>query len=364
MRKIPVCDIAAQTSENYQILQEVFNRVLQSGYYLMGPELKAFEEAFAKYLGLSHCVGVGSGTAAVALALRSVGVKEGDEVITVSHTAVATVAAIEIIGGVPVLADIDPVSRCISPSSIRRLITPKTKAIVPVHIYGHPADMFAISEIAKEFDLKVVEDCAQAAGALIGGDLVGTFSDAAAFSFYPTKNLGCCGDGGAVVTDLKSVADEVSALRQYGWRTRFISSEKGFNSRLSEIQAAVLSVKLPLLKEWNARRARIAARYAGVVNKKIVHPQVLKGYTHAWHLYVVETEARDELKEYLAESGIQSGLHYPQAVHKQPAYVDRLRTDGDLPQTEALYQKILTLPMYPELSEEDVTYICQKLQAW
>lgn len=341
-------------------------RVLASGKYIMGNEVDSFEKEFANFLGARHAVGVASGTDAIALALRGVGVETGDEVITVSHSAVATVAAIEQLGAIPVFADINPVTRCLDPEVIPRLISKQTKAIVPVHIYGQPAQIAEIVSVAREYGLRVVEDCAQAHGAEVGGKKVGTFGDAAAFSFYPTKNLGALGDGGAVVTDMPAVAEYVSALREYGWREkRFVSSIAGVNSRLDELQAAILRVKLPDLPGDNIRRNDISRRYvAALCDSNIAPPRDIAGTVHAMHLFVLATPDRENLAAYLQGLSIGTARHYPVPIHGQPAYRGRIRGCNNLPRTESLYARILSLPMYPELTDDQVDRICLALECW
>jgi len=302
------------------------------------------------------------GTDAVALALRSCGIEPGDEVLTVSHTAVATVAAIEQIGAVPVFADIDPVTRCLAPATIPALVSPRMRAVVVVHVYGQPALMADIMTVAASHGLKVVEDCAQAHGAAIDGRRVGTFGDAAAFSFYPTKNLGAIGDGGAVATNDSGVAERCRWLREYGWKERYISFMPGTNSRLDELQATILRVKLPRLSADNARRREIALRYDGALaGSSLVPPASVPGTLHAMHLYVVESSARDELERFLYARGIGTARHYPLPIHQQPAYTGRIRGGEYLTVTERLYGRILSLPMYPELRDEQVERICKAL---
>ena len=362
---IPVANPAAQWQAHEPALRAAIERFLASGRYILGPEVEAFEREFAAFVGTGFCVGVGNGTDAVALGLRVVGVSPGDEVITVSHSAVATVAAIEQIGAVPVFADIDPRSRCCDPSRIEALVSPKTRAIVVVHIYGQPAAMDEIMASAKKLRLKVIEDCAQAHGAEFHARRVGTFGDAAAFSFYPTKNLGALGDGGAVVTSSHATAEQLRSLREYGWKERYISSTAGVNSRLDELQAAVLRAKLPSLAADNARRREIAAAYCTAIDGAAIKPPAtIPDTLHAMHLFVVECDRRDELQDFLRSAGVGTALHYPQPIHLQPAYAGRIRGGDSLPNTEALYRGILTLPMYPELSEEQVETICAALRRW
>lgn len=364
-RFIPVASPLEQYQRHRKLILAAVENVLESGRYILGEEVSLFEREFAHFLGAKHCIGVANGTEAISLALKSCGVKPGDEVITVSHTAVATVAAVELIGAVPVFADIDPVTRCMDPGLVPGLVTSRTKAVLPVHMYGQPAPMPEICEIARRNGLYVVEDCAQACGAEISGKKVSTFGHAAAFSFYPTKNLGAIGDGGAVVTDSPEIADEARALREYGWRQRYISSEPGMNSRLDEMQAAILRVKLCFLDEDNIRRREIAQVYSKAVDgDSIISPQLIAGTEHAMHLYVVECREREALQNFLNEKRIGTALHYPKPVHLQEAYLQRIRGSQDLPQTERLYERILTLPLYPELSESDVGRISEALALW
>ncbi|QOX80744.1 DegT/DnrJ/EryC1/StrS family aminotransferase [Trichlorobacter lovleyi] len=363
--QIPVANPLLDSMRHEAVIRAAMGRVLTSGDYILGPEVLAFEQEFATWLGVDHCIGVASGTDAVALALRSCGVQPGDEVITVSLTAVATVAAIQQIGAVPVFADIDPLTRCINPSLLPLLVSDRTKAIVPVHLYGQPAPMPDIMRIAAQYGLWVVEDCAQAHGAAIANQKVGSFGHAAAFSFYPTKNLGALGDGGAVVTSLTDVADTCRALRQYGWQERFISSLPGINSRLDELQAAILRIKLPFLTDDNHKRNLIAAQYRSALHgTDITTPPLIANTAHAMHLFVVECPQRDKFRKFLLEHQIATALHYPQAVHQQPAYRGCIRGGENLPITETLTQRIVTLPLFPSLPESSVTKICAALEAW
>lgn len=362
---IPIANPKAQLHSYESQIFGAIRRVLSSGAYILGEEVESFEKEFAAFLGTQFCIGVASGTDAIALALKAVGVSAGDEVITVSHSAVATVAAIEQIGAVPVFVDIDITTRCIDPGKIRPAISEKTKAIMPVHIYGQPAPMEEILSIARQNNLKVIEDCAQAHGAEIHAGKTGAFGDAAAFSFYPTKNLGALGDGGAVVTSSSEIEENTHWLREYGWKERYISSIPGLNSRLDEIQAAVLRIKLTHLAEDNARRRKIAERYrAAIDGVRIIPPAQIEGTRHAMHLFVVESEERDALQSFLKEENIGTAIHYPRAIHQQPAYAGRIRGGDNLPNTEGLYRRILSLPMYPELNNSQVERICSALTKW
>lgn len=341
-------------------IDDALRRVLDKGRYILGEEVQAFEFEFAAYIGVAHALGAGSGTEALHLALAACGVGPGDDVITVAHTAVATVAAIELTGAAPVLVDIDPATFTLDPDQLERALSPRTKAIVPVHLYGCPADLAPILEIARGHGLRVVEDCAQAHGATYRGRRVGAWGDVACFSFYPTKNLGAIGDGGAVVTNNAELAKQARLLREYGWAERYISHLPGWNSRLDELQAAVLRVKLRHLDSDNAARARLAALYAdGLAGAKVILPTTPADRTHAYHLYVVRSPRRDELLAFLKERGIGALVHYPAPVHLQPAYHGRLRGGDRLPQSERAAREVLSLPMYPELSDDDVGRVAE-----
>ncbi len=362
---IPIADPGAEVRALRSSIQEAIEQVLSGGAYILGDETAAFEREWASYLGIRHCLGVASGTDAIALALRAVGVKMGDEVVTVSHTAVATVAAIETLGAVPVFVDIDPVTRCINPDLITSALSSRTKAILPVHLYGQPAPMETILAIADSHGLAVVEDCAQAHGAAIAGRKVGTFGHAAAFSFYPTKNLGALGDAGAVVTDEEPLAQRVREMREYGWRERYVSHVTGSNSRLDELQAAILRVKLPYLDRRNEHRRTIATRYRQAIHcAELTAPAVIHGTTHAMHLFVLECEVRSALEEFFLRGGVRTARHYPMPVHRQPAYAGRIRGGDCLPVTERLADRILTLPCFPEQREDQVQRVCELLRAW
>ncbi len=319
--------------------------VLANGRYILGPEVEAFEREFATYCEVKHAVGVGSGTEALHVALAALGVGAGDEVITTAHTAVATASAIRLCGATPVFVDIEPRTWTIDPSLIQQAITPRTKAIVPVHIYGQPADL----EPIMSFGFPVLEDCAQAHGARDRGRRAGSRGIAGAFSFYPTKNLGAIGDGGAVVTNDDELARRLRLFREYGWAQRYVSSTDGWNSRLDELQAAILRVKLRYLDADNARRRAIAARYDQALAGVVRTPDVRSGVEHVYHLYVITSERRDALQAHLKAHDVGALVHYPVAVHQQPAFA----TNGSLPVTENAAATVLSLPMYPELTESD-----------
>ena len=360
---IPLVDLKAAYRRLQAEIDAAVARVLAGGWYILGPEVSAFETEFAAWLGVGHVVGVASGTDAVLLALRALGVGPGDEVITVAHTAVATVAAIELAGATPRFVDIDPITYTLDPAQLAAAVTPRTRAIVPVHLYGAPADMDAVLSVARAHGLLVVEDCAQAHGARTQGRMAGTLGDAAAFSFYPTKNLGALGDGGAVATNRPEVAERLRLLRQYGWRERYVSDVAGTNSRLDELQAAILRVRLGHLEAENAARRRLAARYdAALAGLPIALPPARPDDCAVYHLYVIRTAARDALAEHLRARGIGTGVHYPVPVHRQPAYAHLGYGPGSLPATEAAAAGVLSLPMYPDLPEVAVEVVAAAMQ--
>jgi dTDP-4-amino-4,6-dideoxygalactose transaminase len=350
---IPASNPQAQYQAHKAQIEEAIGRVLASGRYILGPEVAAFEREFAAYCSTRECVSVANGTEALMLGLRALGVGAGDEVITVSHTAVATVAAIELAGATPVLADVAEGGYCIDPAAVEALVTPRTRCVIAVHLYGQPADMEALLAITRRHDLRLIEDCAQATGALWRGRRVGSLGDLGCFSFYPTKNLGALGDGGAVCCNNADLAAQLRALREYGWDERRASRVPGCNSRLDELQAAILRAKLPFLDEDNERRVRLAARYAELLAGLPLELPRAEGDTrHVYHLYVIACEQRDPLLSHLNGQGVGASIHYPRPVHLQPAYAGRLET-GDMQRTERLAGRILSLPMYPELSAKD-----------
>jgi dTDP-4-amino-4,6-dideoxygalactose transaminase len=362
---IPVANPYAQFVQYEAGIRSAINRVLENGQYILGCEVEAFEREFAEYIGIPFCVTLASGTDALALSMMACGVSQGDEVITVSNTAVATVAAIEQIGACPVFVDIDPETRCMNPEKITPLITEKTRAILPVHLYGYPAPLPEIREIAQKYNLVVIEDCAQAHGASIGHFKVGTLGDAAAFSFYPTKNLGALGDAGAVVTHRENVYQRLRQIRQYGWDDHRISHFRGVNSRMDELQAAVLRVKLADLDHEVRRRREIAEIYRSVVrNDSIVLPPKPNYGKEAVHLFVVESDHRDDFQAFFNNIGIETAIHYPVPIHQQPAYRDLVSSSAPLVQTEILSKRIVSLPMYPQLSNAQIDRICEALKRW
>ncbi len=375
--RIPQTDPLSGYLAQKDALQQAMLRVMASGYYILGRESETFEEEFAAFLGPGlKTVGVGSGTEALHLALRTLGIGPGDAVITVSHTAVATVAAIELAGAIPVLVDVEPERMTMDPASLEQALAvadsgglpglagARIKAVIPVHIYGQPADMEAIVSIAGTHGLRVIEDCAQAHGADIAGRKVGTWGDLAAFSFYPTKNLGAFGDGGALVSPDQDLTAKAAILRQYGWKERYISHEPGLNSRLDELQAALLRVRLEVLDQENNRRREVAALYdQQLADLGIRLPGIITGTKHVYHQYVLRTAKRDNLQTFLANRNVSTAIHYPKPVHLQPAYQGRV-PHVDLPRTEELFDEILSLPMYPGLTDEQVNRVCNTIRQW
>lgn len=344
---IAVNDLRRQNAPIAAELKAAMEGVVESGHYILGEQVVAFEREFAQYIGTHHAVGAASGTDALQLALMGIGVKPGDEVITAANTCVPTVSAILSAGATPRLADVDPEHSTIDPESVEHAITANTRAIVPVHMYGHPCEMDALEPIAHAHGVAIVEDCAQAHGSRFRGRACGGMGAVAAFSFYPTKNLGALGDGGAVVTNDSAIAERIRALRQYGRTTDYEHPAFGINSRLDEMQAAVLRVKLRELDRWNAERDAIAKRYRNELDNPSVRPMPIAAWaTTNHHLFVVRSPKRDALQKHLASKGIGSQIHYPLPIHCLEAY-RYLGEPGAFPKAENACREVLTLPLYP-----------------
>lgn len=359
---IPWVDLSIQHRTLRPEINQAINDILDRCDFILGQDVTKFEEEFAAYCGTKYAVGVGSGVSAIELSLRALGVGSGDEVIVPAHTFTATAAAVTFAGAKPVFVDADPVTWNIDVEKIEAAITPQTKAIVPVHLYGLPVDMDVILRLAEEHNLVVVEDACQAHGAKYKGKRTGSLGDAGAFSFYPTKNLGACGDAGIVTTDNPDVADTIRALRNCGQRDKNVHELPPFNHRMDSFQAAILRIKLPHLDEWLESRRRLAALYNQLLaNTDLVLPIEPLGYDHVYHLYVVRSQNRDALQAYLKERGIGSAIHYPAPVHLQPFYAQTGYTKGQFPVAEALCEEILSLPMYPELAEEQVEVVVSEI---
>ena len=341
-------------------LREAFERVYTRSWYIGGKEDEEFEKAFADYCDCKHCIGVGNGLDALMLALKALGIGEGDEVIVPSNTFIATALAVTYTGAKIVFVEPDINTYNIDPYRIEEKITPKTKAIMPVHLYGQPADMDKIMAIAKKHSLFVVEDCAQAHGALYKGNKIGSFGDAAGFSFYPGKNLGALGDAGAAVTNSTELADKIRALGNYGSDYKYHQIYKGCNSRLDELQAAFLKEKLSVLDEMNEERRRVADRYLkGIKNSEVTLPFVPDYAVPVWHIFAVRTQRRDELEKHLADKGIGVNKHYPIAMHMQECYKDLGIKEGELPIAEEISSTQLSLPMYYGMTDEQIDYVIE-----
>lgn len=363
MNTVPFNALAVQDRPLRDQILAALHRVVERGRYVLGEELVAFERAFAPHAGCAQSVGVASGTDAIRLALDAVGVGPGDEVVTVSHTATFTALAISALGARPVFCDIEPLTMMLDPARLEAAITPRTRAILPVHLYGQAADMDPILAIAGRRGVPVIEDCAQAHGALYRGRPVGSFGAAAAFSFYPTKNLGAFGDAGAVTTSDAAIADRVRMLRNGGQGDRYRHDAIGVNSRLDEIQAAILAVKLGRLAEANDERRAQAARYAAAL-EGVTLPHEAAGRRHVYHLYVIRHERRDALADHLKEAGVGSLVHYPIPVHLQPAYASLGVGRGALPQSERAAGEVLSLPLYPGLTDAEQQRVIEAVNAF
>ena len=358
---IPLVDLKAQYATIKTEVDAAITRVVNNAAFILGPEVKAFEQEFASFCEARYSVGISSGTDALHLALRACGVGLGDEVVTTPFTFIATSEAISMCGARPVFCDIDPRTYNIDPSQIEARITSHTKAIVPVHLYGQPADMDPILELARRHNLRVVEDAAQAHGARYKGRRVGTLADVACFSFYPGKNLGAYGDAGAVVTNDDEIAGKVRLLRDHGRRDKYEHLIEGYGNRLDALQAAILRAKLPHLKEWNASRQALATAYTCSSTKPIQPPFVPEWAEPVWHLYVVRVKERRQVQEYLKQAGIATGVHYPIPLHLQPAYRELGYKVGDFPHSEIAAKEVLSLPLYPELPAEQLQAIVSTL---
>lgn len=359
---VPFGDLKVHYQSVKKEIDVAVARVLESGYYILGPELKTFEENFAKFLGSKYAVGCASGTEAIYLALVAAGVKYGDEVLVVAHTAVPTISAISMTGAEPVFVDIDPDTYVMDVTKVESKITSRTKAIIPVHLYGQMVDLEPLLKLAAERAIPVIEDVAQATGATYKKAQAGTSGAFGAFSFYPSKNLGAFGDGGAVCTNSAEGYERLLRLRNYGQSKRYYHDEIGINSRLDEIQAAILDAQLPHLTAWNKRRREIAARYTEGLSDVVATP--VERQDHVYHLYVIQTGDRDAMQQYLSEQGVGTLIHYPVPAHLQKAYRYRDYNEGDLPATEFAVKRILSLPMFPQLTNEQVDYVIEQVRKY
>jgi dTDP-4-amino-4,6-dideoxygalactose transaminase len=362
--KVPFLDLRAAHAEIEAQLEEAFRRVVRSGWYILGEEVERFESEFAAYCGAKHCVGVGNGLEALHLILRAYGVSHGDEVIVPSNTYIATWLAASECGARPVPVEPDERTYNIDPERIEASISLRTRAIIAVHLYGLPADMAPIRNVAAKWGIKVIEDAAQAHGARYRGKRAGALADAAGFSFYPVKNLGALGDAGAVTTDDDALAERVRALRNYGSRQKYRNETKGFNSRLDELQAALLREKLRLLDEWNERRRSVARRYLeGLAGLPLALPHVPPGCEPVWQVFVVRSAKRERLVSRLDAAGIGTLIHYPIPPHLQPAYVELGLGAGSFPISEAIHREVLSLPMWPQITSSQVDAVIASVRA-
>jgi dTDP-4-amino-4,6-dideoxygalactose transaminase len=360
---VPFLDLKAAHGELSDEIEGAVLRVVRSGQYILGPEVEAFESAFAAYCEASHCVGVGNGLDALHLILRGLGIGPGDEVIVASNTYIATWLAVTMVGATPVPVEPDPATHNLDPERVEPAITPRTRLLLPTHLYGQPADLDPLLDVARKRGLKLVEDAAQAHGARYKGKRIGAHGDAVAWSFYPGKNLGALGDGGAVTTDDGDLAQRVRILGNYGSRVKYVNEARGYNSRLDPIQAAVLSVKLKHLDEWNARRAASAERYtAQLSDTGLILPTVPNWAAPVWHQFIVRSCRRDALASALNAAGIQTLIHYPVPPHLQQAYADMGLPRGSLPIAEQLADEVLSLPMSPHLSPAQLDAVAEAIR--
>lgn len=364
--KVPFLDLQAPYVELRDELEAASRRVMQSGWFILANEVEAFEAEFANYCGAKYCIGVGNGLDALHLILRVMKIGAGDEVIVPANTFIATWLAVTYAGATPVPVEPQERTHNLDPARIEDAITPRTKAIIPVHLYGQPADMDAVNEVAKRNGLKVIEDAAQAHGAYYKDKRAGSLAHAAAFSFYPGKNLGALGDAGAVVTDDAELADQIRVLRNYGSHVKYEHEAKGFNSRLDEMQAALLRVKLAKLDEWNLRRQEVATVYLqqleGVAD--LILPYVPEGIDPSWHLFVVRHGNRQKLQEHLTAAGIGTLIHYPRPPHLQKAYAENGYAANDFPLSRRMAEEVLSLPIGPHLTAQQVEYVIAQLESF
>lgn len=361
--KVKFLDLGAQHAPLQDELQQVFARVLANNSFILGREVEQFETAFASYLGSAHCAAVSSGTAALHLALHALGIGPGDEVITVPNTFIATAEAICAVGARPIFVDVDPVSYTMDPGRIEDVITSRTRALIPVHLFGQPADLDPIMEIADKNGLHVIEDACQAHGALYKGRKAGSIATMGCFSFYPGKNLGCCGEGGAVVTNDPKLQERVRMLRDHGSARKYEHQYSGYNFRMEGIQGGVLAVKLPHLDGWNDKRIAIAHQYEQLLRGTgVITPATMPFAKHVFHLYVVQTEGRDAVRQALTDRGIDTGMHYPTPLHLTEAFRSLGYRRGSFPVAEAFAERIISLPMFPQLKAEEVEYVAHNLQ--
>lgn len=359
--KIPWSTVSYMHKELNKELTQAFTKVLDSNWFIQGSFVKEFEDKYAEFCGTDYCIGTGNGLDAITIILKAMGIGAGDEVIIPSFTFIATALAVEYAGAKPVFVEVDPDTALIDPYIIEKAITGRTKAIIPVHLYGQPAPMYEIWEIARRYGLKVIEDAAQAHGAVYQGKRVGALGDAAAFSFYPGKNLGALGDAGCITTNDKELAARIRAIGNYGSETKYIHDYMGVNSRLDEVQAAFLTVKLAHLEEWNEERKRIAARYLEEIRNPKIKLPIVKTGDHVWHIFAVRCSERDNLKRYLEEKGIVTNIHYPVPMHCQKAFAHYGLPRGSYPIAEELSDTELSIPIYWGMTNEQLDFVIDSI---
>lgn len=359
--KVQIADIQAQHKLLKKELMESIEKVIDSSQFILGPEVAKLEEEFAKYIGTKYAVALSSGTAALQLSMAALGIKPGDEVITTPFTFIATADTIAALGAKPVFVDIDPKTFNINPAKIEEKITKKTKAIIPVHLYGQPADMDAILKIAKKYKLFVIEDACQAVGAEYKNEKAGTLGDIACFSFFPIKNLGACGDGGIITTNNQELAEKIKMLRVHGSKGKYIHEFLGYKARFDTIQAAIVLAKLKYIDEWNSKRIAIAKKYSQSLASKVVCPCLAPKIKHVYQQYTIIVPNRNKLQDYLKSKEISTGIHYPLPLHLQQAFKYLSYKEGDFPEAEKAAKEVLCLPIYPELTEEQVDYIIKSI---
>lgn len=349
-------------------IDAAIHNALAKGHYILGGEVTAFEQEFAQFVGTKHAIGVANGTDSIEVILRALDLGKDARVAVPSHTAVASISAIARAGATPVFVDVEPDTFTLCPDSLEKTLSSPAgknlKAVLIVHLYGHPANMSRLEALCKKHNLTVIEDCAQCHGAVHHGRQVGSMGRAASFSFYPTKNLGAIGDGGGITTNDDALAERIRAIRQYGWKERYISAIEGVNSRIDELQAAILRVKLRSLAAGNARRRQLAALYTKLLSDVVTTPVCRTDCEHVYHLYVVRTKKRDALMKHLTDKGIPAALHYPAAVHRQPAYAHITALSNALPNTDALVPEILSLPLHPYLGDEAAEFTAEAVRGF
>jgi dTDP-4-amino-4,6-dideoxygalactose transaminase len=362
---IPLVDLTAQYHSIKEEIDAAVHATLESGHFILGPSVSKFEESIASYLGVGHAIGLASGTDALVLALRALDIGAGDEVIVPAYTFFATAGTVISAGATPVFVDIDPVSYQIDVSQIRNRITSRTKAIIPVHLYGHPADMDSILELARSHGLKVIEDNAQAFGATYRGKKTGSIGDIGCLSFFPTKNLGAYGDGGMIVTNNPALAERMRMLRTHGWKKKYYSEEVGYNSRLDALQAAILQAKFPYVDRWNEKRRELAQRYSDrLAPSGVIVPVECDWGKHVYHLYIIRSNRRDELQAFLKQKGIASEVYYPLPPHLSTPCRQFGYQEGDFPHAEQASRETLALPFYPELTIEQQVKVILTLEEY